>query len=54
MKNTTTYSTGNKWQKNRYSFMSGFNRANGVTSFGNVKENGNFYYHLADINNDST
>ncbi len=49
MKNTTIYSKGNNWQKNRYSFMSEFNRTNGVTSFGNVKENGNFYYHIIDL-----
>lgn len=47
MKEVTVYKTGNKWQRNRYSYMAAFNLANGISSFGE-SEFGNRYHHLVD------
>ena len=54
MKKIETYQKGNKWQKNRYSFMAKFNKKNGITSFGKAMKNGNYYYHIIDIEKSDT
>ncbi|MCF8423852.1 MAG: hypothetical protein K9H41_05875 [Bacteroidia bacterium] len=49
MSKSKLYTGGsNEWQNNRYAFMSKFNRANGITSFGRAKKNGEVYDHIID------
>lgn len=38
----------NDWQNNRYAFMSRFNRANGISTYGKAKKNGEVYDHIID------
>ena len=51
MGQTGYYQSGNAWQRNRYLFMSEYNKANGITKFGKAKQPGNRYYHIVDIDN---
>ena len=41
--------SGNSWQRNRYLFLSEYNKTNGITRFDKAKQHGNRYFHIVDI-----
>ena len=46
MEKTKVYQSGNEWQKNRYSFMSEYNKSAGIMDYGTAKRGNTPYYHL--------
>lgn len=46
MDSALLYQEGNKWQRNRYAFMSDYNRNNGIKEFDPAPTGRQHYYHL--------
>jgi hypothetical protein len=46
MKPPQTYLKGNEWQKNRYAFMSEYNKKHGIKEFGTATGGSQPYFHL--------